>query len=264
MQMVKWIAGIAACSMLIACGAESAPRDGKGSKASPAVPAYVAAAIADPGRNAQRFDDGRRKPVEIVTFSGVKPGDKVLDLIPGDGYWTRIFSKIVGPKGHVYAVWPQNYARYSEAKVAIVKGLAASPVYPNVTVDIQPTPILSSPEKLDVMFTSQNYHDYPDEYMGNTDPSILNKAVFGMLKPGGLYIVIDHAAAPGSGMRDTPEMHRIDPATVRQQVEAAGFEYVGENDALRNPDDPHTAKVFDPSIRGKTDKFAFKFRKPAR
>jgi predicted methyltransferase len=99
--------------------------------------------------------------------------------------------------------------------------------------------------------------------MGPTDPALLNKAVFKALKPGGTYIVIDHVAEAGSKLRDTDTLHRIDPATVRQQVTAAGFEYVGESGVLRNPDDTHKVKVFDKSIRGHTDQFAYKFRKPA-
>ena len=114
------------------------------------------------------------------------------------------------------------------------------------------------------MFTSQNYHDYPDKFMGKVDPAVLNKQVFEALKPGGLWVVIDHVAPAGSGMDDTDTLHRIDPAIVKKQVEAAGFVFDGESNVLRNPDDPHTIKVFDKSIRGHTDQFIYRFRKPAR
>jgi len=112
------------------------------------------------------------------------------------------------------------------------------------------------------VFTSQNYHDYPDPFMGPTDVAVLNKAVFKVLKPGGLWVIVDHAAQAGSGMRDTNTTHRIDEAAVKAQVLAAGFELVGESDVLRNPADDHTLKVFDKAIRGKTDQFTLKFRKP--
>ena len=125
------------------------------------------------------------------------------------------------------------------------------------------TASLTTPKPVDVAFTSQNYHDYPDTFMGPTDPAVLDKAVFAALKPGGTFIVIDHVAEAGSGLRDTDTLHRIDPALVRQQVQAAGFDYVGESDVLRNPADDHTLKVFDPAVRGHTDQFAYKFRKPA-
>jgi predicted methyltransferase len=114
-----------------------------------------------------------------------------------------------------------------------------------------------------VVFTSQNYHDYPDQFMGPTDPALLDKAVFAALKPGGTFVVIDHVAEAGSGLRDTGTLHRIDPEFVKQQVEAAGFEYAGESGVLRNPKDDHTLKVFDKAIRGHTDQFAYRFRKPA-
>lgn len=228
-----------------------------------AIPDYVSAALADGGRDAQRATDERRKPGELIAFAGIKPGDKVLDLIPGDGYWTRIFSKIVGPSGRVYAVWPKPYADEAQDNVAQLKQLTASTDYGNVRTEVQPTTTLTAPEPLDVVWTSQNYHDYPDAFMGKPGPSVLNKAVFGILKPGGTWFIIDHAAEAGSGMRDTDTLHRIDPAVVRQQVEAAGFQYVGESKVLANPADAHKVKVFDPSVRGHTDQFVMKFRKPA-
>jgi predicted methyltransferase len=128
----------------------------------------------------------------------------------------------------------------------------------------QPAAKLSAPQPVDLVFTSQNYHDYPDAFMGKVDPAVLDKQVFDVLKPGGLYVVIDHVADAGSGMRDTDTLHRIDPAIVKKQVEAAGFVFDGESDALRNPMDTHTLKVFDKSIRGHTDQFIYRFRKPAR
>lgn len=229
-----------------------------------AVPDYVTAAIADPLRDVHRERDARRRPGELIAFAGLAPGDRVLDLIPSSGYWSRIFSRIVGAEGHVYAVWPKNYADVAQGDVRIMRELAASGDYGNVTVEVQPTPALSAPEPLDMVWTSQNYHDYPDEFMGNYDPNALNRAVFGMLRPGGTYLIIDHAAEPGSGMRDTERLHRIDQAIVRRQVEAAGFEFVGESRVLRNPDDDHSLEVFDPAIRRQTDQFVMRFRKPER
>ena len=226
--------------------------------------AALDAALADPARESSRHAaDERRKPGPLIALAGVKPGDKMLDLIPGDGYWTRIFSKIVGPQGKVYAVWPEAYARFARGNVKTLQGLSNDPHYGNIVTQVQASAILSAPEKLDVVWTSQNYHDYPDEYMGkDADPALLNKAVFEMLKPGGIYMIIDHRAADGRGMSDTEELHRIDPATVRQQAEAAGFKFAGESGVLENPKDPLNIPVFDKSIRGRTSQFAFKFVKP--
>ena len=225
-------------------------------------PEALSAALADPARAAHRGADARRKPGELIAFAGVKPGDRLLDLIPGDGYWTRIFSKIVGPQGKVYAVWPINYGRVALGNVQTLRQLSADPHYGNIVTQVQPTTTLTSREPLDVVWTSQNYHDYPDEFMGRADPSVLNNAVFQILKPGGTFIVIDHMAEAGSGMRDTESFHRIDPAIVRSQVEAAGFKFAGESKVLNNPADPLNVAVFDPSIRGRTSQFAYKFVKP--
>jgi predicted methyltransferase len=221
-------------------------------------------ALADPRRNGQReAADARRKPGPLIALAGIRPGDKVLDLIPGSGYWTRIFSKIVGPEGKVYAVWPQSYARFAMGNVADMKKLSADGYYGNIVTQVQPSAILSAPEPLDVVWTSQNYHDYPDEYMGkDADPNLLNRAVFKILKPGGTYMIIDHMAKPGRGMGDTEALHRIDPEIVRKQVEAAGFKFAGESKVLNNPDDPLDIPVFDRRIRGHTSQFAYKFVKP--
>jgi predicted methyltransferase len=220
------------------------------------IPDYVAKAVADPGRAEDAKNDGRRKAAEIVAFCGAKPGDKVLELIPGGGYFTRVFSKVVGSRGSVYAVQPMEYDEKPDKVQAIAKD------YGNVAVLTQPAAKLTAPQPVDIVFTSQNYHDYPDKFMGPTDLAVLNAAVFAVLKPGGLYVIVDHSAEPRSGLRDTDTLHRIDEATVKQQVLAAGFEYVGESDVLRNKADDRKANVFDPAIRGRTDQFVYKFRKP--
>ncbi|HEX3810291.1 MAG TPA: hypothetical protein VHW02_11405 [Rhizomicrobium sp.] len=231
--------------------------------AADAVAPYVSAAVADPARGNDTAADARRHPAELAAFAQVRPGDTVVDLIPGGGYFTRVFSKIVGPNGHVYAVWPNEYAHEDADDLAATRALAAQPEFSNVTIVEQPAAAFAIPAKADVIWTSQNYHDYPDKFMGPTDPAILNKAVFDALKPGGVFIVVDHAAQAGSALRDTDTLHRIDPATVKAQVTAAGFVFDGESQVLRNPADDHTIIVFDKKIRGHTDQFAYRFRKPA-
>ena len=228
-----------------------------------AIPADVASAVNDPARHEDQALDARRKVALIMTFAEVKPGQKVLELIPGSGYFTRVFSALVGPQGHVYTVWPNEAAKYSAESFAKWTALAAQPHYANISLLKQPAAELSAPEPVDLVFTSQNYHDYPDPFMGSVDPLVLNRQAFAALKPGGLFVVIDHVAPAGSGMADTNTLHRIDPAIVKQQVETAGFVFDGESNALRNSADPHTAKVFDKSIRGHTDQFIYRFRKPA-
>jgi predicted methyltransferase len=191
----------------------------------------------------------------------VKPGDKVVDLIPGSGYFTKVFSKIVGPKGHVFMIWPDEYAKEAQPDPIKNQGLARTG-YPNTSVILQPGAAFATPEPVDLVFTVQNYHDYPDKFMGKIDPMIFNRAVYKALKPGGVFLVVDHTGEAGSGLRDTDTLHRIDPAIVKRQVIAAGFVFEGESKALRNPDDDLKKLVFDKSIRGHTDQFIFKFRKP--
>jgi predicted methyltransferase len=209
--------------------------------------------------------DAARKPEAIVAFSGLEAGDRVIDFIPGGGYFTRIFSGMVGPKGHVYAMVPGAAATLEAPLTATITPFAAS--HPNVTVVITRGLDFTAPGgPVDVFWTAQNYHDlYNPISKGAPAPTSmlpLNKLVFAALKPGGTYIIIDHVAPAGSGVSDTSTLHRIEPARVRADVEAAGFVFVGESNVLRNPSDPHDKIVFDSSIRGHTDQFVFKFRKP--
>ncbi|MDR3510893.1 MAG: class I SAM-dependent methyltransferase [Caulobacteraceae bacterium] len=229
-----------------------------------AVPSNIAAAVADPGRPKDDLDrDALRHPAEVLAFAGVKPGDSVADLLPGGGYFTRIFSKAVGPSGHVYAIVPAEIAKAFPKSVDGVKALAADPAYANVTVLVEPIEGFSAPAPLDLVWTAQNYHDLHDPFMGPADLAKVNGAIFAALKPGGTYLVLDHVAEAGSGLRDTNTLHRIDPAVVKTEVTAAGFVLAGQSGLLHNPGDAHIEKVFDPSIRGRTDQFIFKFRKPA-
>lgn len=230
--------------------------------AAPAIKPYLAAALADPARGDMKAVDAKRHTAELMAFSGVKPGDKVVDLIPGSGLFTRVFAKAVGPKGHVYMVWPNEYAQEAARDVTASDALAADKAYGDISVLKQPAAAFSTPEKVDLVFTAQNYHDYPDKFMGKVDPVSFDKQVFAALKPGGVFLVIDHAAEAGSGMRDTDTLHRIDPAIVRQQVTSVGFVFDGESKALANPADDHKRLVFDKTIRGQTDQFVYKFRKP--
>jgi predicted methyltransferase len=231
--------------------------------ASSAVPAkYLAEAVADSYRGQDAAADERRHPVELAEFALVKPGDTVVDLVPGAGYFTRIFSRIVGPKGHVYAVWPIEYARIDGDEVEAVQELAKDPHYSNVTVLIEPAAKFYVPVKADVVWTSQNYHDYLCKFMGPVDPQLLARSVLQALKLRGVFVIIDHAAQEGSGMRDTEAMHRVDPQFVRTNTIAAGFKLDGESNVLRNSLDRHDVMVFNPTIRGHTDQFVFRFRVP--
>lgn len=230
------------------------------------VPDYIAAAVADPNRPAtDKERDANRKPAETLMFVGVKPGEQIAELLPGSGYFTRIFSKAVGSDGHVYALVPApspNAPAGTPDFAARVKALAADPNYSNVSVVVEPFSQLKTPVPVDLVWTSQNYHDLHN--FPGLDITVFNQMVFDALKPGGVYLILDHAAAPGTGTQDTSTLHRIDEAAVKKEVLAAGFVLVASSNLLHRTSDPHTAKVFDPAIRGQTDQFILKFVKPAK
>jgi predicted methyltransferase len=247
-----------AAAGLLALGATAARAAG--------IPANIAAAVADSARpDGDRERDANRKPAETMAFAGVKPGATVAELLPGGGYYTRLFSKAVGGSGHVYALVPAPQPTASGSQpdfAARVKALAAEPGYSNLSVVVEPFSELGVPAPVDLVWTSQNYHDLHN--FPGLDMGIFNKLVLDDLKPGGIYLVLDHAAAAGSGTRDTKTLHRIDRATVKREVLAAGFEFVGSSNLLGQKSDDHTLKVFAPEVRGKTDQFILKFRKPAK
>ena len=225
--------------------------------------AAVTAAVADTSRpQADRDRDADRKPGEMVAFAGIKAGSKVAEIWPGGGYFTRIFSKGVGPQGVVYAMTPSPPpgAPAGRDMAAPIKALAAEQGYGNVKL-ASLDPAMPLPEKVDVVWTSLNYHDMRNR--PNADMSAMNKMALDALKPGGVYVVIDHAAEKGSGTRDLAAMHRIDPDLVRQEVTSVGFEFAGESKALAHPDDTHKVPAHQVT-RGKTDQFAYLFRKPAK
>lgn len=221
------------------------------------VAAHLALAQGQPPADA--LSDPSLKGPEVIAFMKLKPGDRVADIVAGR--FVRALSGAVGPKGKVYAVMPAEVLKVHPGLDAMLKGLAAQPAYANVAVS---TPAINTPglpKGLDAVFIRQNYHDLHDKFMGPADVAAFNKAVYAALKPGGVYVVLDHAA-PGTGLSATETLHRIDPATVKSEVEAAGFKFDGESKILANPEDDHSKMVFNPAIRGKTDQFLYRFRKP--
>jgi predicted methyltransferase len=224
----------------------------------------IAAAVIDPARPpADTVRDAERRPAATLLFIGVKPGDKIADYAAGAGYFARLFAAVVGPRGHVYASVPNALFKYSNIVTGIAEIQAYAAAHPNVSVTFASAlDAAKYPEPLDVFWISQNYHDLHDKFMGPVDMDAFNRTVYAALKPGGLYLILDHVAATGSPADVTDTLHRIEPSTVRREVEAAGFLFDGESNILANPADPHTVGVFDPSIRGRTDQFILRFRRP--
>jgi predicted methyltransferase len=226
------------------------------------VPAPIATALTDPGRpQADKDRDAARHPGEILAFAGVAPGQKVADFIMGGGYWTRILAPIVGAKGKVYAYQPAEFiayrAAYADDQKAAVEGRG------NVVPSSDSLKSFAFPEPLDAIITVQNWHDLHLKTAPPGAAGFIAKKLYDSLKPGGVLLVIDHAANPDPAFALPQTLHRIDPAAARAEIEGAGFKFEGELPLLRNPNDPHTANVFTPEIRGKTDQFIYKFRKPA-
>ena len=222
-----------------------------------AVVQDYALAIADPLRPASEVErDPLRKPAEMLAFARIDGGERIADVRPEEGYFSRLFARAVGPEGRVYAFVPNQTAARENAY-----GDTLATDYPNVTRVTGALEDLTFPEPLDVVFMGQEYHDFVIDRFG-VDVAAMNAAVFRALKPGGLYVILDHQAAAGAGTSVVGTLHRIEDSSVRSQVEAAGFVFDGQTDVVRNPQDDHSLSVFDPAIRGRTDQFVLRFRKP--
>ncbi len=205
------------------------------------------------------------KQSELIRFARVEAGSTVIDVYPGGGDWTRIFSEIVGSNGNVYSFVPAEVAHFKNDPVGMMRTLAREPGRENVEVVLADVIALTEvSQAADVFWLHLFYHDLHTALMQakGATAAAFNRAVFERLKPGGYYVIVDHAAASGSGTSDASSLHRIDPATVREEVETAGFVLDAQSTLLANPEDPHGIKVFDPSIKGNTDRFAYRFVKP--
>jgi predicted methyltransferase len=231
----------------------------------PAAPVTPAAALAFPGRSAENVKmDESRKPAEVLGFLGLKRGMSVVDLFGANAYWAEIMAPVVGPKGHVL-VWEPSQFYKGDAQKAFAEFKAKNP---NVSIVVTPFEAPSLPKNAaDLVMLNLNYHDtywQSDKYgIPRMDPAAFLKAVYAGMKPGAVIGVIDHVASPNSDTRATVEkLHRIDPEVIKADFKRAGFVLVGTSDILRNPADDHSLLVFDPKIRGKTDRAILKFRKP--
>ena len=222
------------------------------------APAVLAQAPAGPPPDA--LSDPSFKGPEVLAFIGVKSGDQVADIVAGR--FVRALSQAVGPTGKVFAYEPAETVKAHPQVLGMMQGVAAMPAYANVAVLTAPVNDPGLPSGLDAVFIRQNYHDLHDKFMGPADVPAFNRHVYAALKPGGVYVILDHAAVAGSGLAATDTIHRIDEASVIAEVKAAGFVLDGESKILGNPADDHSKMVFDPSIRGKTDQFLLRFRKP--
>jgi predicted methyltransferase len=226
----------------------------------------VSAAVADSTRpQADRDKDASRNPVAMLAFAQIKPGDHAIDVWTGSGYWARLFGKVVGDQGHVLAYVPSEVTQFKANAVDVARAIGTEPGRGNIEAVSDPAAAMPPAQYFnmyDVIWIFENYHDLHNKMFPANTPGDFLKGVVALLKPGGVFVVVDHADAPGTGFAHTSDLHRIDPAALRKEVEAAGLVFDGQSDVLANSADPHTANVFDASIRGKTDRFAYRFRKP--
>ena len=224
------------------------------------APAMIEAALADESRPEQeRAQDAGRRPGEVLMFAGLEPGWHVADLTAGAGYYTRILSGAVSADGHVYAHNPSWVAeRFPEPNEALG---AYAAEHANITHVVAPTEDFAAEieEPVDAVFMVLFYHD---TYFDGTDRAAMNQAIYDALRPGGVYIVIDHHAPEGSGAETGDTLHRMEASLAEAEITAAGFVLDGQSDVLANPDDPRDISVFDPAIRRQTDRFVYRFRKP--
>jgi predicted methyltransferase len=223
------------------------------------APTYVASAVADTTRPKDDVaDDALRDPADTIAFAGVKPGMVVGELFPGGGYFTRMLSDVVGPKGKIYGIENTGWKGAVEADQKTIDDIKRG----NVALDPEPFGHFTLPQKLDLFWITQNYHDLHIAKYGAVDMADFNHRVFEALKPGGTYFILDHQANPGTTLDQIAVLHRIEKAQVIREVTAAGFKLVAEGKFLNRATDDHSKPIFDPAVRGHTDQYALKFVKP--
>lgn len=262
MKYNGWFASIATLTALAVTVAPAAADPESESK----VAVAIEAALASPDRpKADLEEDARRKPRQILEFLAVEPGMRVLDAFSAGGYYTELLARVVGVKGQVIAYNNPPYANF--AAKGIVERYAGDrlPNVRQVTATIAGLEL--APATLDAVLFVMSYHDLywrpADGSWDGTDPDALLAKLHTAVRPGGVIVVQDHVANPGGNVAEVVgELHRIDPAVVRRDFERAGFDFDRESAALAHPADDHTTLVFDPAIRGRTDQFVYRFRKP--
>lgn len=250
-------------TIILALAVGSAPLIAK-----PAAPplANVAAAVADTAHRSPdnvKLDEGR-KPVQLLRFLGLKRGMQVLDMFGANKYWAEIMAPAVGAKGHM-TVWQPTQFLNDERRKSFEEFAADRK---NVTLISSPFEAPALPKgKFDFAIMNLDYHDVywesAERKITRMDPDAWLKRLYAAMKPGATVGIVDHVANPNDDTRGTVEkLHRIDPEVVKADFTRAGFVLAGSSDLLRNSDDDHSVLVFDAKVRGRTDRFVFKFRKP--
>lgn len=222
----------------------------------------ITQAVNNPARSAEdRKRDETSKPIEVLGFFGVKPGMRVLDFLSGGGYYSEILSYIVGEQGQVVAHTNEAYSKFVGDEIARRFGSNRLPQIVRLTTEM---PALGfARESFDMILMVMTYHDiyYVDDFWPAVDRENFFMQIYSALKPGGILAVIDHSAKPHTGKSAAQDLHRIDEVFARKDIESAGFGFAAASDVLRNAEDDRTIMVFDEAIRGKTDRFVYRFVK---
>lgn len=228
-------------------------------------PAFIGSAVAAPSRPAEAVKlDGSRRPAEILAFFGLKPGMAAADIMTGSGYWAEIMANAVSASGKVTAFEPTQFYNDPEER-KVWKALTER----RRDIDFVRYPFedfKAGGRRFDFVIINLSYHDLyweSAEYrIPRTDPQAFLKELFAAVKPGGVVGIVDHVGLPGDTRGVVEKLHRIDPAVVKADFESAGFKLEAQSALLANPADKHDVLVFNPEIRGKTDRFVYRFRKP--
>jgi len=259
MRVIGILLAIATAALAGTAGAAHAASE-------PDASVAIDAALASPDRpEADRAQDERRKAREFLEFAGIEPGMRVLDAFAASGYYTELLSRIVGPEGEVIAYNNPAYAQFAAKGIEARYAGNRLPNVRQLTADVDALEL--TPDSLDAAIFVMSYHDLywkpADGSWTPTDPMQMLRTLHAALKAGGVVIVQDHVAAPGGDTAEVvDQLHRIDPEVVRRDFKAAGFALEAESPMLAHPEDDHTKGVFDPAIRGRSDQFVFKFRRP--
>ncbi len=219
----------------------------------------IASILADPDRPAEdRASDAGRMPAAVLEFFGIGAGDNVADLLSGGGYYTRILAKLVGDDGTVYTGNNPFFARFGDEALT---ALLAEPGFDNVIRIDGPVDELALPTdgSLDAVIMILAYHDL---WLTDEDRAEMNRRILASLKPGGVYGIIDHHAVDGAGTDVIQSLHRIERSVIVDELTASGFTLAAGADFLGNPEDDRSLRIFDPNIRGNTDRFVLRFEKP--
>jgi len=235
----------------------------------PAAPADVETALANTDRNEEdRGQDATRQPARLLSFLGLEQGDRVFDFVAAGGYYSELMARAVGPEGFVLAHNPPRFIEGFQMRPGLDARGYGTRIPNSISYEYAVDETSFEPNSIDFALFNMVFHDFwfvPAEGAPpvSADPAAFLARLYVGMNPGGIVGIVDHVGVAGSApVEETQRAHRIDPAVIRSMMTEAGFVLDGEGDFLRNADDDHQMGVFNPEIRGQTDRVVYRFRKP--